>query len=134
MAELAGHFEDELAEFLTPEEREGKAQRLIEEFGDIKMLAILLRRAKKRCRPLWRKITVRSLQVLGVMFVYVVCIVLYIVSGSPNVSVNYVDWLNELAEEGRNKEENAYPYYIRLKTYKLRYPHNDLQKTHRVGG
>jgi predicted house-cleaning noncanonical NTP pyrophosphatase (MazG superfamily) len=45
-AELAAHFEDELKDYATDEEKEQKAQQLIAEFGDVKLLAVLLRRAK----------------------------------------------------------------------------------------
>ena len=50
-AELTAHFEDELKDCKTDEQREQKARQLIAGFGDVKLLAILLRRAKKRCRP-----------------------------------------------------------------------------------
>ena len=50
-AELAAHFEDELKSVKTDAEREQKAKQLVNGFGDAKMLAVLLRRAKKRCRP-----------------------------------------------------------------------------------
>ena len=60
-AELTAHFEDELKNCAADEEKEQKAQRLIEQFGDAKLLSTLLRRAKKRCRPLWQKALVRSL-------------------------------------------------------------------------
>ncbi|MHC4640431.1 MAG: hypothetical protein ACYS32_02220, partial [Planctomycetota bacterium] len=53
-AELTAHFEDELRGCATDEEREQKARQLIAGFGDVKLLAILFRRAKKRCRPMWR--------------------------------------------------------------------------------
>jgi len=46
MAELAAHFEDELRDCKTNEERDKKAQKLIEDFGDVKLLGVLLRRAK----------------------------------------------------------------------------------------
>ena len=52
MAELAAHFEDELKECKTDQEKQQKAKQLITDFGDVKLLAVLLRRAKKRCRPL----------------------------------------------------------------------------------
>ena len=54
-AELTAHFEDQLRDCATDRDREQKAQQLIADFGDPKLLAVLLRRAKKRCRPLWRK-------------------------------------------------------------------------------
>jgi len=69
MTELAAHFEDELKDRKTDEEKEKKAQQLIEQFGDAKLLGILLRRAKKRCRPLWRTIVARTFQTVGIIFV-----------------------------------------------------------------
>ena len=110
-AELTAHFDDELRDCTTDEDKEKKAQRLIAEFGDVKLLAILLRRAKKRCRPLWRKALVRSLQVLGVVFVYLLVCLSPLVVGRPTISVNYVDWLNELVKSDREEAENAKPCY-----------------------
>src|SRR4030043_208410 len=66
-AELEAHFEDELKDCKTDEQ---KARQLISEFGDVKLLAVLLRRAKKRCRPLWRKAVVRSFQAVGIVSLY----------------------------------------------------------------
>ena len=65
-AELIAHFDDELCECKTDEEKNTKAEQLIAEFGDVKTLGRLLRRAKKRCRPLWAKVLVRSFQALGI--------------------------------------------------------------------
>ncbi|HOV77407.1 MAG TPA: hypothetical protein PLS24_05220, partial [Sedimentisphaerales bacterium] len=64
-AELTAHFEDELRDAADAAEREQRAKRLIEEFGDAGLLAILCRRAKKRCRPLWRKALIRTTQAFG---------------------------------------------------------------------
>ena len=47
MAELIAHFEDELACCTTAEEKGKRAQQLIDEFGNAKLLATLCRRAKK---------------------------------------------------------------------------------------
>ncbi|MHC4112844.1 MAG: hypothetical protein ACYSUY_17355 [Planctomycetota bacterium] len=110
-AELKAHFQDELKDCKTDEQREQKAQQLIAGFGDVKLLAILLRRAKKRCRSLWRKILVRSFQVVGVIILYILICFAPLVIGRPNVSVNYADWLNDLGRAGRAESENAYPYY-----------------------
>jgi len=79
-AELAAHFEDELKDCENDEDKEQKAKQLITEFGDVKLLAVLLRRAKKRCRPLWRKALVRSLQVLGIIVLY------FLICSSPKTS------------------------------------------------
>jgi len=73
-AELAAHFEDELKDCATEKEKEQKAQRLIDQFGDVKLLAVLIRRAKKRCRPLWRTMVVRTFQTIGVL---ILCFIVY---------------------------------------------------------
>jgi len=110
-AEFAAHFEDELKDCKTDENREQKAKQLITEFGDVKLLAVLLRRAKKRCRPLWRKALVRSLQVLGIIVLYFLICSIPMLVGKPTISINYVDWLNELVRAGRYEVANARPYY-----------------------
>ena len=111
MAELTAHFEDGLKGCKTDEEKQQKAQQLISNFGDVKLLAILLRRAKKRCRPLWRKVLVRSFQALAIIVLYIIFVSVYLGTGTPNISVNYADWLNELVSKGRNEDQNALPYY-----------------------
>jgi hypothetical protein len=65
-AELIAHFEDALKDCDTDKDRGERAEDLITEFGDVKLLAILLRRAKKRCRPLWQKIIAKTLQTVKV--------------------------------------------------------------------
>ncbi len=111
MAELAAHFEDELKECATGEEKEQKAQQLIEQFGDVKLLAVLLRRAKKRCRSLRRKFLVHTFQVLGIVVLYIVIHVVFLMVGTPNISIDYVDWLNDLVRANRPEKENAQSYY-----------------------
>ncbi len=110
-AELAAHFEDELKDCKTDENREQKAKQLITEFGDVKLLAVLLRRAKKRCRPFWRKALVRSFQVSGVIVLYFLICSIPLLIGKPTISINYVDWLNELVRAGKDEQDNARPYY-----------------------
>ena len=110
-AELEAHFEDELKDCKTDEQREQKARQLVTEFGDVKLLAVLLRRAKKRCRPLWRKALVRGFQAVGIVILYILICSAPLVIGRPKVSVNYSDWLNDLGRAGRAESENAYPYY-----------------------
>jgi len=112
-AELTGHFEDELKVCTTDEEREQKAQHLIGEFGDVKLLAILLRRAKKRCRPLWRTMVVRTFQTVGVL---ILCFVLYTVwflTGKPTVRIDYLAQLNQMGRPQISDEDNAWPHYER---------------------
>ncbi len=110
-AELIAHFEDELKDCPTDEEKEQKAQQLITGFGDVKLLAVLMRRAKKRCRPLWQKVIVRGLQATGVIFLYLLLCVSPLIIGRPTISVDYVERLNELVRADRNEADNAKPYY-----------------------
>jgi len=110
-AELAAHFEDELKNFTTDEEKEQKAQQLIAEFGDMKLLAVLLRRAKKRCRPLWRTVVARTFQAIGVL---ILCFILYVVwffSGKPLVTIDYVAELNRTVQPIADESLNAAPFY-----------------------
>ena len=110
-AELTAHFEDELKDCATDEDKERKAKELITNFGDVKLLAVLLRRAKKRCRPLWRTAVVRSFQGLGIIILYFIICSVPLLVGRPTISVNYVDWLNELVKSERNEADNARPFY-----------------------
>jgi len=110
-AELEAHFEDELKDCKTDKEKEQKAKQLIADFGDMKLLAVLLRRAKKRCRPLWRTAIVRSFQILGIIVLYFLICSIPLLIGRPTININYVDWLNELVQAGKDEQDNARPYY-----------------------
>lgn len=110
-AELTAHFEDELRGCASDEERETKARQVIEGFGDPKLLGILCRRAKKRCRPLWKKTLMRAGQALGVLVLYTVLCMLPLVLGKPVVRVNYIEWLNERWKPRGAEVENAKQYY-----------------------
>jgi len=110
-AELAAHFEDELKGCKADTEREENARQLVGGFGDVKMLAVLLRRAKKRCRPLWRTVVARAFQTIGLLFV---CLVLYIVwflTGKPVVTTNYIAELNNMVRPVADESLNAAPLY-----------------------
>jgi hypothetical protein len=110
-AELTAHFEDELRDSTSAEEKEQRARRLIEEFGDAKLLAVLCRRAKKRCRPLWQKALLRSAQALGVLVLYLVACSVPLFLGKPTVRVNYAEWLSERWRPARQDTENTKGYY-----------------------
>jgi len=110
-AELTSHFTDELADCTEEAQKTERAKQLIADFGDPKLLGILMRRAKKRCRPLWQKAMVRSLHVLGICILYLLVCSIPLLVGKPTLSVDYVEWLNELVRAGREEAENARPYY-----------------------
>ncbi|MHC4488433.1 MAG: DUF1700 domain-containing protein [Planctomycetota bacterium] len=110
-AELEAHFEDELKDCKTDEEKKQKAQQLIADFGDVKLLAVLLRRAKKRCRPLWRTIVARTLQTVGVSFLFLILYAVWFSTGRPTISIDYLALLNQMNRPEVLDEDNAWPYY-----------------------
>lgn len=113
MAELAAHFEDELKDCKTDEQKKQIAQQLITDFGDVKLLAVLLRRAQKRCRPLWRTIVARTFQAIGVL---ILCFILYVVwflTGKPVITNNYVAELNNMVCPVADESLNAAPLYLK---------------------
>jgi hypothetical protein len=111
--ELAAHFEDGLHDCKSNEEKEQKAEQLITDFGDVKLLAVLLRRAKKRCRPLWLIATLRTLKTAGAL---ILCLTLYAIwffTGKPVITTNYLAELNEMVRPLNADESlNAAPLYI----------------------
>jgi hypothetical protein len=110
-AELAAHFEDELRDCKTDEEKEQRAQKLIEDFGDVKLLAVLLRRAKKRCRPLWRTVVARTFQTIGVLILCFISYCVYISLGKPTININYVEEATGLVRPVADESFNAAPIY-----------------------
>ncbi len=113
MAELVAHFADELKDCKTAEERNQTAENLIEAFGNPKLLAHLLRRAKKRCRPLWQKAVIRIAQAAIVIVLYLVICSSRLLIGTPTIRVNYVDWLNDAVRSDTNEALNARPYFYK---------------------
>ena len=110
-AELKAHFEDELKDCKSSQEKEQKARQLITDFGDIKLLAILLRRAKKRCRPLWRTVIVRTFQAIGVLIVCFIFYTIWFSFGEPTIRVDYVQLLNQMNQPEVLNQDNAWPHY-----------------------
>jgi hypothetical protein len=112
-AELTAHFEDALRGCATDEEKDRKAHELVEEFGDAKLLAVLCRRAKKRCRPLWVRAFARILQAMGLFLLLLTPYTIWFVRGKPNPTIDYLPQLNALRPAENRREDNAWPYYER---------------------
>ena len=110
-AELTAHFEDVFKDHPAGKERDEKARQLISEFGDVKLLAVLLRRAKKRCRPLWRTVVARSFQTIGILILCFIFYCVYISLGQPNISVNYVREMTNMTRPIVDESQNAAPLY-----------------------
>lgn len=105
--ELAAHFADGLEAGRTPEQ-------LAAEFGDVERAAQLIRRAKKRSRPLWFKawrgalrVSVAGLALLAA--VYVVLAARYY-TGRPTIRRNYLAELNAPAL-ATPVDQRAWPLY-----------------------
>ncbi len=112
LAELAAHFEDALASCTSEKEKEEAAEKIIADFGDAKVIGILARRGKKRCRPLWRTAIVRSFQTIGIAFICLVLYCIYLSLGKPTISVNYVQRTEEIARPVADEGLNAAPLYL----------------------
>jgi hypothetical protein len=111
-AELIAHFEDALRNCKTDEEKERKAKEIIDNFGDAKMLAILARRAKKRCRPLWQKTVIKAFQTFGIIIGLFIIYLIWFLSGKPNITTDYLAELNQMVRPADvNDSQNAAVYY-----------------------
>ena len=108
-AELAAHFEDAMKNCKTDDERDQRAKQLIADFGDVKLLGVLLRRAKKRCRPLWRTIVARTFQTIGALILCFVLYCVFISLGKPTISINYIEQATRLARGVVDESLNAAP-------------------------
>ncbi|MHC4927921.1 MAG: hypothetical protein ACYTER_11490, partial [Planctomycetota bacterium] len=109
--ELTDHFTDAMADCGTEQEKQVCIKELIGEFGDAKLLGILLRRGKKRCRPLWQK-ALSGLK--HAAWISVVLLILYIgwfFTGTPEISTNYLTAFNKQARPAADESLNAWPYY-----------------------
>jgi len=109
--ELIDHFELYLKDCAANEEKEQKAQQLISEFGDPKLLAILMRRAKKRCRHLWRTVVARTFQALAAMIILLILYIAWFFTGEPVITTNYIAELNKIVRPSADDSTNAYPLY-----------------------
>ncbi|MGB2809519.1 MAG: hypothetical protein WBC22_17385 [Sedimentisphaerales bacterium] len=110
-AELTAHFEDELKDCKRDSEREQKARQLIANFGDARLLAVLLRRAKKRCRPLWRTAVARTFQTTGIIILCFIVYVVWFFTGKPVITTDYVAELNRINRPVTDETLNAAPLY-----------------------
>ena len=109
--ELTDHFLDALADCYNEPERLACTKALIAEFGDAKLLGTLLRRGKKRCRPLWQKTALAALKIVGVLFLLLALRVGYMAAGRPTISVDYAQWMNNKVRDGRDESLNAWHDY-----------------------
>ena len=111
LAELASDFEAELKDCTSEEQKQQRSRQFVEEFGDAKLLGLLLRRAKKRCRPLWRTVVARTFQAIGILIICFIVYVCWFVSGKPTINVDYIAQFNELSRPEISEKENSWQNY-----------------------
>jgi hypothetical protein len=101
--ELVSHFSDGIESGESFEE-------LIRRFGDERNSARLIRRGKKRARPLaWHAFNYLGWMFAGLLILYV-GLAIYFVMGRPSVKVNYIAVLNEKMEK-TSVSDRAWPHY-----------------------
>ena len=94
--ELTNHFTDTLRSCQTDEGKISLAKEMITDFGDPKILAILITRGKKRNRPLWKKAIIKCVQACGIFIILFFFYSLWFISGKPVISTDYVQVLNKM--------------------------------------
>ncbi len=109
--ELTCHFMDAMHGSENDRQKEDSAKELIENFGDAKMLGKLIKQGKKRCRPLWQKVLIRTMQIAAVLLLCIIARAAYLATGTPVISVDYVQWINDHVKNGRSDDLNALGYY-----------------------
>jgi hypothetical protein len=107
--ELTSHFTDALHGVTDEQQRIEKAMSLIKEFGDPKMLAKLIRRGKKRCRPLWLRAFIRTCQVFGVIILLIIIRLASLSVGTPGHAIDHYAKLTELGRGELDNSQNAQP-------------------------
>jgi hypothetical protein len=109
--ELMAHFSDALADCTLDNEKQQAVETLIADFGDAKLLGKLLRRAKKRCRPLWRTMVTRTFQFIGISILLLVLYIGWFFTGKPIISTDYLEILNQQVKPVADDSQNAWPFY-----------------------
>jgi hypothetical protein len=110
-SELNAHFADALDGIADEQERVEKAMALVKGFGEPKVLATLIRRGKKRCRPVWLKALIRCVQAAGVAILALILYVAWMFTGKPYISTDYVAEMNKLVRPVADESMNAGLYY-----------------------
>jgi len=105
--ELVSHFVDELADIADAEQRQQVAEEIIAGFGEPEVLGKLIRRGKKRCRPLWKKVLIAGFQIGCVLVLLIGLRVSTFYVGKPVVKIDYGKWLTEKASAGKDPKLNA---------------------------
>ncbi|MCK5001107.1 MAG: hypothetical protein KAS23_16300 [Anaerohalosphaera sp.] len=110
-SELIEHFIDALNKCTSDKEKQTAATKLITEFGDPKLLAVLIRRGKIRCRPLWKKVISVTLRSFLAAFVLFIVYMIWFINGKPNPETDYLARLNDSIKPAISDGDNAWTNY-----------------------
>ncbi|MCE5185864.1 MAG: hypothetical protein LLF76_07035 [Planctomycetaceae bacterium] len=110
---MTAHFADALRGCQSENERQTRAQELIAGFGDVKLLGTLIRRGKKRCRPLWQKALIVTSQAAGLLILLCLLRAGCMYCGRPTISVDYSQWMTEKVRDARDESLNALHEYLK---------------------
>ncbi len=106
-SEFISHFRDGMESGASPDE-------LVESFGEPRRVAKLIRRAKKRNRPMPWRVAMKTIKTVGLclaaFIVFYLACGLYMLAGKPNVSVDYLAKVNATATSVP-ADERAWPHY-----------------------
>jgi hypothetical protein len=102
-AELVTHFQDGLDAGKTSEE-------LIKSFGDARQAAKLIRKAKRRCRPLWWQAWWYTSRAFGLLVCWYLVVGVWQYFGSPSIKTDYLAIINKQADSFP-AEQKAWPLY-----------------------
>lgn len=103
--ELIAHFQDGLEAGSSPEQ-------LVASFGDPQQAARLIRRAKKRCRPLVWYLTRYACWAILVLLTVYAGMRVFLLTGRPIIRTDYLEIINERANSVPEVEQ-AWPLYRR---------------------
>ena len=112
-SELSNHFADALADTPDGPGREKLAASLISDFGDTKLLAKLIRRAKRRCYPMWLRVVGYTCRTIIIIFLISFAYTTWFLRGKPTVSVDYVEKFNQAIRPIADESLNAAPHYFK---------------------
>jgi len=88
-----------------------RAQTLIQQTINPKFLAKLIRRANIRYRPLWKKNLIRTFLTTYALFLFCCLYTFWFATGKPNVTIDYVARLNQIARPDAPDNQNAWSQY-----------------------
>ena len=111
---LIDHFTNALADCETESKKQQTTKDMIADFADTKLLARLIRRSKKRCRPLWKKLMLRTGQVmLAAYIISCLCNAWVIHTWANYGKIDYTERFNQLSRPDTPQAENAAVYYTK---------------------